>query len=102
MRRDGLILAGFMTAAALSGPASSAPADRSVPPPGAESCSGCHGDATGFPDIAGKPAAEIEAAMAGFRDGARPATIMGRIAKGFTPDETREIAAWLSSQGGTR
>ena len=34
--------------------------------------------------------------MREFRSGARPATVMDRIAKGFTEDETRAIAAWLA------
>jgi cytochrome subunit of sulfide dehydrogenase len=36
--------------------------------------------------------------MAGFRDGSLPATVMNRIAKGFTDDESRAIAAWLAAQ----
>jgi cytochrome c553 len=30
--------------------------------------------------------------------GQRPATVMDRIAKGFTDQETRAIASWLSQQ----
>jgi cytochrome c553 len=37
-------------------------------------------------------------AMAGFRDGSLPATVMNRIAKGFSDDELRAIAAWLAAQ----
>jgi cytochrome c553 len=36
--------------------------------------------------------------MAEFRSGQRPATVMGRIAKGFSDDEIKAIAAWWSSQ----
>jgi cytochrome c553 len=36
--------------------------------------------------------------MAEFRSGARPATVMDRIAKGFSEDETRAIAGWLAEQ----
>ena len=36
--------------------------------------------------------------MAGFRDGSLPATVMSRIAKGFTDEESRAIAAWLAAQ----
>jgi cytochrome c553 len=36
--------------------------------------------------------------MAAFRAGERPATIMTRIARGFSPDETRAIAEWLERQ----
>jgi cytochrome c553 len=37
--------------------------------------------------------------MEAFRTGAREATLMNRIAKGFTADETRAIAQWLATQG---
>jgi hypothetical protein len=33
-----------------------------------------------------------------FRTGLRPATVMDRIAKGFSVDETAAIAAWYSEQ----
>ncbi|MDB5405146.1 MAG: hypothetical protein JWL84_58 [Rhodospirillales bacterium] len=36
--------------------------------------------------------------MREFRSGQRPATVMDRIAKGFTEDETQAIAAWLGAQ----
>jgi sulfide dehydrogenase cytochrome subunit len=53
---------------------------------------------TAVPPITGRPAAEIVAAMNEFRSGGRPATVMDRIAKGFTPAETDAIAAWLAEQ----
>ncbi|MEA2840606.1 MAG: hypothetical protein QOF41_1936 [Methylobacteriaceae bacterium] len=36
--------------------------------------------------------------MQDFRSGKREATIMTRIAKGFSDEETRAIAVWLSAQ----
>jgi len=36
--------------------------------------------------------------MAAFRSGQKPATVMDRIAKGFTDAETRAIADWLATQ----
>jgi cytochrome c553 len=36
--------------------------------------------------------------MQAFRTGERQATVMDRIANGFTDDETRAIAAWVSRQ----
>ena len=72
------------------------------PPPGAASCSGCHAvnvrTKTDVPRIYGRKAADIVAAMTAFRSGARASTIMDRIAKGFTDDETAQIAAWLAIQ----
>ena len=74
----------------------------SDPPPGAASCSGCHSPgATGTSSISrlyGRDAGDIVTAMAGFRDGSLPATVMNRIAKGFSDDESRAIAAWLAAQ----
>jgi cytochrome c553 len=69
-------------------------------PPGASACSGCHpppGRTGAVPSLQGRPAEEIAARMQAYRDGERAATVMGRIAKGFSDDEIRAIAAWLSA-----
>jgi len=77
-------------------------AGAAEPPPGASSCSGCHPVRTKVetpvPTIRGRDLAEIVAAMQAFRSGERSSTVMGRIAKGFSDDETRAIAAWLAAQ----
>ena len=74
----------------------------SEPPPGAASCSGCHAtgaaSASSVPRLYGRDAGEITTAMNGFRDGSLPATVMNRIAKGFSDDELRAIATWLAAQ----
>src|SRR5215212_7056408 len=74
----------------------------SEPPPGAASCSGCHtAGAVAAPSVSrlyGRDAGDIMTAMTGFRDGSAPATVMTRIAKGFSDDELRAIAAWLAAQ----
>ena len=65
------------------------------------SCSGCHGPGGhspgAIPSIYGRTAASIAETLRGFRDGKRPATVMGRIGKGYTDTEidavAREIAA---------
>jgi cytochrome subunit of sulfide dehydrogenase len=65
------------------------------------SCSGCHGPGGhspgAIPSIHGRTAASIAETLRGFRDGNRPATVMGRISKGYTDTEidavAREIAA---------
>ena len=70
--------------------------------PGAASCSGCHAVGTAAASsvsrLYGRDADEIMTAMTGFRDGTLPATVMDRIAKGFSDDELRAIAAWLAAQ----
>jgi cytochrome subunit of sulfide dehydrogenase len=71
-------------------------------PPGASSCSGCHASNTSVdtpvPPLIGRRPAEIEQAMLAFRSGQKPAVIMDRIAKGFSPDEIKAIAAWYGEQ----
>jgi sulfide dehydrogenase cytochrome subunit len=72
-----------------------------LPPPGASSCGGCHappGGATTVPPLAGRSAADIVRLMAAFRGGTQPATVMDRIAKGFSEAETEAIAAWYAGQ----
>ena len=72
------------------------------PPPGASSCSGCHASAAAavavVPPIYGRPKAETARAMLDFKSGARPATVMGRIAKGFSDGEIEAIAQWIGAQ----
>jgi cytochrome c553 len=71
-------------------------------PPGAASCSGCHaakaGVDTPVPRLSGQDATAMVAAMQAYRSGQRPATVMDRIAKGFSDDEIKAIAAWFSAQ----
>lgn len=68
-----------------------------APPPGAASCLGCHPVAAAdnpVVPLSTLNAAQIEAAMQAFRSGTRPATVMDRIAKGFSDEEVRAIAQW--------
>jgi cytochrome subunit of sulfide dehydrogenase len=74
---------------------------HSPAPGGAAACSGCHAPAalgSPMPPLAGHNPDEIVAAMQDFRAGKREATIMNRIAKGFSDEETRAIAGWLAGQ----
>ena len=72
------------------------------PPPGASACSGCHpasaGRGTSVPPLTGRNPADIIAAMQVFRSGQRTATVMDRIAKGFSDAEVEAIAAWYADQ----
>ena len=73
-----------------------------TPPPGASSCSGCHSTGksvdTPVQRLVGRSPAEIEAAMQEFRTGQKQASVMDRIAKGFSADEIAAIAAWYAAQ----
>jgi cytochrome c553 len=53
---------------------------------------------TPVPRLVGRPAAEIVTAMQAFRAGQRSATVMDRIAKGFSESEIAAIAAWYAAQ----
>lgn len=68
-----------------------------------ETCAGCHGDngvSTGpaTPSIAGMSSAYIVEAMEGFAKGERNSTIMGRIAKGYSADEFKQMGDYFSKQ----
>ena len=79
-----------------------APAFALEAPPGAASCTGCHAERPNanapIPRLAGQDANAMIAAMQAYRGGQQPATVMGRIAKGFSDDEIRAIAAWFATQ----
>ena len=62
-------------------------------PPGASTCSGCHGASGPVPVLQGRTPDDVAAAMREFREGRRTATVMDRIARGFSEDEARAIAA---------
>jgi cytochrome c553 len=74
-------------------------------PPGATACTGCHGPAalgSAIPTLEGHAAADIVARMQAFRTGQQQATVMDRIAKGFSEEETRAIAEWLAQPEAVR
>jgi cytochrome c553 len=78
------------------------PAVSSEPPPGAAACSGCHAESAQVNSplrrLAGTDRAAIVKAMREFRSGQRPATVMDRIAKGFSDEEIQAIADWYAAQ----
>jgi cytochrome c553 len=71
-------------------------------PRGATSCSGCHavkaGIDTPLKSLKGRKAVEIVDAMAAFKSDRQPATVMNRIAKGFSDSEIAAIAEWWAEQ----
>jgi sulfide dehydrogenase cytochrome subunit len=68
----------------------------------AANCAACHGTrgratpGSGVPGLAGRPAEDIVQAMAQFKSGARPATVMHQIAKGYSDTEIAAMAAHFS------
>ena len=72
------------------------------PPVGASACSGCHpassATETSVPVLAGRDAQQIVTQMRAFRSGQRDATVMDRIAKGYSEAEIEAIANWYQAQ----
>ena|SRR6267378_3700611 len=94
-----IVVAATMVLALITPASAAGPADA---PPGAASCSGCHPasklvDIT-VPRLIGRNPDDIIAAMAAFKSGQLPSTVMNRLAKGFSDDEIKAMAAWYGAQ----
>jgi cytochrome c553 len=88
MLKLALLAALLLPAAALA----AEPAERLAAP-----CQGCHGAAGGMPAFAGiHTADELATMLREFRANARPATVMGRIARGYTDDEITTLAGFYA------
>ena len=78
-------------------PASAQMADVSVL---ASTCSGCHGanadGSGGIPGLKGQQQAYIAEQLKAFKAGTRPATVMNRLAKGYTDEEIAGLALHFS------
>jgi cytochrome subunit of sulfide dehydrogenase len=68
----------------------------------AQACAGCHGQAgagvAGMPAIAGTDRETFLATWAAFRTDQRSASIMNRIARGYTEAEVAVLADYFSSR----
>jgi len=88
-----------LAAAAALGAAAAQAADM---PASAASCSGCHATsgktAGAVPKLDGRDPQEIAGLMRAFRAGERQATVMDRIAKGYSDAEIAALAAWFGAQ----
>lgn len=67
----------------------------------ANTCAGCHGTAgksvgPASPNLAGVSESYFTDAMKGFKEDTRPATIMNRIAKGYSDVELDNVAKYYS------
>lgn len=51
-----------------------------------------------MPTLFGRPQTELVAAMADFRQGARPPLVMQQIARGYTDEQVRQLARWFAEQ----
>lgn len=69
----------------------------------AYSCTGCHGtdgNSVGLsnPTIAGSAPDYFENAMKEYKSGARPSTIMGRLAKAYSDDDFKAMAKFFAAK----
>jgi cytochrome c553 len=68
----------------------------------AATCANCHGTnghARGdMKPLAGLSAEKIIASVADYKSGAQPATIMHQIAKGYTDEQIKLVAAFFAAQ----
>jgi cytochrome subunit of sulfide dehydrogenase len=70
----------------------------------AATCANCHGtngkavEGSAVVSLAGVPKDYIIAQMAAFKSGARPATIMHQISKGYSDAQVEQIASYFAAQ----
>ena len=80
-----------------------APAWAQNAPLVAQACLSCHGangmGAGAVPALAGRDATELTALMAAFRANERPATIMGRVTRGYSEAEVAASVAYFARPG---
>ncbi|MDD3575891.1 c-type cytochrome [Halothiobacillus sp.] len=67
----------------------------------AQTCAGCHGTQgylqnSAFMPLAGMPTTQFVTAMKSFANGSRPSTVMGPLAKAFSEDEIKAMAAYFA------
>jgi len=65
----------------------------------AASCVTCHGkNATGTGTLDGMPKDRLTQTMKDFKSGARPATLMHQLSKGYTEQQVELLAEYFSKQ----
>jgi len=106
---------GCVVLSTIGAPAAGATAPDVAPPPTsgltmralAAQCLQCHGNAgsdytdSAMPALAGRPAEELKARLREMRDGSRPSTVMGQLARGFSLPQLDALAAYFAAQPAT-
>jgi cytochrome c553 len=70
----------------------------------AATCANCHGtqgravEGAAVPGLAGMPAAYLVEQVKAFKSGARPATVMHQLAKGYSDAQIEQVAAFFAAQ----
>lgn len=97
------LLAPLSPVSAQTGTPSPSPAEQLYTRSLAATCANCHGTdgrgqpSTGVPGLAGLEAHYIQAQMAAFKSGARPATVMHQIAKGYSDAQIATLASYFAA-----
>ena len=69
----------------------------------AAACASCHGsdgkaaDGSSMPPLAGMPRETMVAAMAGFKNGSRAATVMHQLSKGLSDAQIERLATYFAA-----
>lgn len=98
-RHASILLAGLVAAAAAPAQTAAPLATRSL----AATCAACHGTdgqavgGAGMASLRGLDRQYLRAQLVAFRDGSRPATVMHQIAKGYTPEQIDQLAAYFAA-----
>ena len=70
----------------------------------AATCAACHGtdgraiEGAAVPGLAGMPQGTLAEQMNAFKNGTRQATLMHQIAKGYSPAQIEQLAAYFAAQ----
>ena len=70
----------------------------------AATCANCHGsngraiEGSAVPGLAGRPAGYLVEQMKAFKSGARQATVMHQLAKGYSEAQIEQMAAYFAAQ----
>ena len=70
----------------------------------AATCAPCHGTdghavaGAALPGLAGMPAGYFSEQMRGFKSGARPATVMTQLARGFSDAQIEQMSRFFAAQ----